>query len=590
MRTIGFLLLAAAAGCNSAAAAEWVIEAHYPDQATLARGAALFQHVSVDAARHTFRVDTDDEGIVALQDAGLRVSIDVIESARLHAFQQQMEEALLSGVQQRTPTGYPSIPGFACYRTVEGSYQTMDNLVAASPQLAEIHEIGPSWQKSNLSGGYEMRALRITNLTRAVADPERPKMVMFGSIHAREYTPAELLTRMAEWLVAGYGIDPQATWLVDHVDFRFILQANPDGRKRAETGIMWRKNTNNSNGSCSSNNHGVDLNRNFPFHWNVTGGAGSSGYRCDATYRGPSASSEPETKNLMRYVAGVPGLDGVYAGGVLEDRRPDAVSVPAPQDYAGLFFDIHSYSELVLWPWGDTSNAPPNRIGLETLGRRLAWFNGYTPQQADTLYSTDGTTDNTFYGALGVPAYTMELGTTFFQSCAAFETVIYPDNLKALQYAARAASAPYDLPSGPDVYSIDVSPVQQGAGGPYVTLTATIDDLRYQHSNGTQPTYAINAANAFLDIPPGAAGATAIPLSASDGSFNSKTELVEGSINLTGLAPGRHLIYVQGVNTFAGGAGTAGTPDAVFIEVPPAPITDRIFANGFETGTGLGGN
>ena len=42
-------------------------------------------------------------------------------------------------------------------------------------------------------------------------------MVVFGSIHAREYTPAELLTRMAEWLVSGYGTDPEATWLVDRL-------------------------------------------------------------------------------------------------------------------------------------------------------------------------------------------------------------------------------------------------------------------------------------------------------------------------------------------------------------------------------------
>jgi hypothetical protein len=201
-----------------------------------------------------------------------------------------------------------------------------------------------------------MRALRVTNLTTIAADPNRPKMVVFGSIHAREYTPAELLTRMAEWLVNGYGTDPQATWLVDHVDFRFVLQANPDGRKKAESGISWRKNTDTTNGACggtpgSSAQPGIDLNRNFPFHWNTTNGQGSSGTKCNLTYRGPTAASETETQNLVGYVAGTLGTNSAYSGGVLPDRRPDDVNIAAPDDYAGLFFDIHSYSQLVLWPW-----------------------------------------------------------------------------------------------------------------------------------------------------------------------------------------------------------------------------------------------
>lgn len=572
MRPSLLVVALAVLALDSARAEEWMVEAHYPDRAALTRAAGRFQHVAVDAQRKVLRVDTDEQGIAALEDAGLSVGIDTAGTAQLRAFQAQMQAALQSRRPQLGEGGYPTIPGFSCYRTVEGTYQTMDDLVAATPNLAEIHEIGPTWQKTQGSGGYTMRALRVTNLATAAADPDRPKMVVFGSIHAREYTPAELLTRMAEWLVHGYGTDAQATWLVDHVDFRFVLQANPDGRKKAETGIGWRKNTNTVDGACpgtpsSFMQPGIDLNRNFPFHWNTTNGEGSSDWSCDQTFHGPAAGSEPETQNLVRYVAGTSGTGG-YSGGALPDRRNGDLAGAAPEDYAGLFFDIHSYSQLVLWSWGDTQTPAPNDAALRSLGRRLAWFNDYTPQASVELYPTDGTTDDTFYGLLGAPSYTIELGTDFFESCSSFTSATYPKNLAALKYAARTAPAPYRLASGPDVYDLAVSPIAQGGAGPYVTVSATVDDTRYNQSNGTQATYGIWVGLAYVDTPPWQPGAVGIPLMASDGAFDSRTEAVSGNVNLSGLAPGRHLIYVQGVNMRGLPEGTPGAPDAVFVEVP----------------------
>ena len=567
-----------AAGLPAAQAEEWMVQAHYPDRAALVRATSKLQHAMVDTERQLLRVDADENGIAALEAAGLSVQIDVAGTARLRAFHATMAEALRAGTAPLSVGGYPTIPGYACYRTVEGTYQTMDDLAAAHPQLVEVHEIGPSWQQTQGSGGYAMRSLRVTNLATAASEPERPVFVAFGSIHAREYTPAELLTRMAEWLVTGYGTDPQATWLVDHVDFRFILQANPDGRKIAETGLSWRKNTNSVDGYCAWpawGDSGIDLNRNFPFHWNTTGGQGSSGDPCDDTFHGLSAGSEPETHNLVTYVAGTPGPGG-YTGGALPDRRGGSLFGPAPEDYAGLFFDVHSYSQLVLWSWGDTYTPAPNDAALRTLGRRIAWFNGYTPQAAVELYPTDGTTDDTFYGLIGTPSYTIELGVQFFESCTTFQNTTYPKNLAALKYAARTTAAPYRLPAGPDVRDITITAPQQGPGGMYVSLSATIDEQRYNNSNGIQTTYPIQSANAYIDTLPWAPGAVPIPLQASDGTFNAKVENVTGAIALTGLAPGRHLIYVQGVNTLAGG--TPGAPDAVFVEVS----IDWVFRDGFE--------
>lgn len=567
------------AGLHTVVAAEWVVEAHYPDQAALIRAAAQFQHVIVDAERQTLRVDTDEGGIDALEDAGLSVSIDQAATARLRSFYAQLAQANAAGL------GLDSIPGFQCFRTVEETYQTMDTMAANHPDIVAIDNLGPTWARTqDAAQGFDMRALRITNLATAATDPERPKMVVFGSIHAREYSPAELNTRFAEYLVNGYGTDPEATWLVDHNDFRLVLQANPDGRKKAENGISWRKNTDSTNGYCAgtpsgSAQPGIDLNRNFPFHWNIVpNNGGSSGTKCSLTYRGPAQQSEPETDNLLRYVAGTCTAAGDCMGGVFADRRSGPMNPPsqsgdggaaAPDDTTGFFVDIHSNAALVLWPWGDTTAAAPNQAALRTLGRRLAWFNNYRPEQSDSLYPTDGATDDTMYGLLGVPGFTIETnGSNFFEDCATFENDTAPTNIAALRYAARALHAPYRLPLGPDAYALAASAPAQGAGGLYTTVTATIDDLRYRQTNGTQATYPIQAANAYVDTLPWNANAVPVALAASDGNFDGKTETVRGDISLDGLAPGRHIIYVQGINTFGGGAGTPGTPDAVFVDVP----------------------
>ena len=149
------------------------------------------------------------------------------------------------------------------------------------------------------NNGWDIFVLRLTQST-----VPGPKPVFFANfaIHAREYTTAELGTRFAEFLAAGYGVDPDVTWLLDHHEVHLMLQSNPDGRKRAETGLLWRKNTNND--YCSNtDSRGADLNRNFDFQWACCGGSSSS--QCDTTYHGPTAASEPEIQVLQDYVKSI---------------------------------------------------------------------------------------------------------------------------------------------------------------------------------------------------------------------------------------------------------------------------------------------
>jgi carboxypeptidase T len=246
-------LLAAAVIASAAAHAHdqdalTFVSATYRDRAELQVIASRFQHVIIDEKKKTVSMEASHDDIAFLQHSGIRVEIDRDTTRRLH----EVETALQSEFQ--SDLGTESISGYSCYRTVEETYATMDGLASAHPNLARVVDIGPSWLRSRNAGtGYRMRVLLLNNTATDASFTSKPNMVVFGSIHAREYTPAEVLTRFGEWLVNGYGIDSEATWLLDNFRFHLVLQAKPDGRKKAESGLSWRKNVDNLNGVCSTN-------------------------------------------------------------------------------------------------------------------------------------------------------------------------------------------------------------------------------------------------------------------------------------------------------------------------------------------------
>ena len=109
--------LSSAALAQDAATQEWIVEAHYPDAAALARAARNFDHLIVDRKRQVVRVLTDANGAAQLREAGLDdLRVDEAGSARLHAFEQSRAQARSGGLAPE------SIPGFACLRTVEETY------------------------------------------------------------------------------------------------------------------------------------------------------------------------------------------------------------------------------------------------------------------------------------------------------------------------------------------------------------------------------------------------------------------------------------------------------------------------------------
>lgn len=491
---------------------------------------------AVDHEKKTVEAVLSPEEYDALVKEGRRVEI-LEEQTRLLNEPREGRASLAGG-----------IPGYSCYRTVDETYAAMAQLPNTYPNLASWNDIGDTWDKVTAGGkpGDDLRVLVLTNKARSGS---KARFFLMGGIHAREYTTAELATRFAEQLVSRYGTDPDVTWLLDYSELHVVVQSNPDGRRIAETGASKRKNTNTSEGSCSTTTYGVDLNRNSSFDW---GGAGASTSACNETYRGRSAASEPETKTLEDYILSL-----------FPDQRGPATTDPAPADATGLMLSLHSYGGYVLYPWSATTAAAPNATQLRTLGRKFNYFNGYQACQVSScLYSASGSTDAFAYGRLGIAAFTFEMGGAFFESCTTFENTIVPKNMPALYYAFKAARRPYQVAAGPDSINLALSASTVAQGTP-VTLTARADDTRYGTNGGTEGSQTIAAARYSIDAPSWVSGTPTYALSAVDGGFNSTAESVQATVFTSGLAPGRHTLFVESQDA----SGNWGVPTAIFLNV-----------------------
>lgn len=491
----------------------------------------------------------------------LVLQLDPADQARLapHALsikaatQWQQQQRQLQQERMATVTAAGQIPGFACYPTLDQTYSDAAQLAAQYPSLASWDKIGSGWAKTQGRPGDDLYALKISDSTKGPA--QKPKLLIYSAIHAREYATAALTLAFAKDLLSKAGQDADVDWMLAQHEVHLVLHANPEGRRIAETGVLWRKNINDS--ACANQSFGVDLNRNFSFSW-FSIPNGSSGNSCAETYRGPAKASEPEVQALESYTRAL-----------FADRRGPGPFDAAPADTAGIQLDIHSFSELVLWPWGETAQAAPNAAALKTLGYKLAWFNGYLPTQSIGLYPTDGTSDGVGYGELGVASFTFELGKAFFEPCASYQARVLPDNLRALYYALRVSSAPYLLPAGPDWAQLRLNTDANGriAANQLLQIKAQVTDAQASNHDGGLASQPIRSADVWLNQPPDSGIMPPQPLTATDGSFDSAQEEVQTTLDISKLGTGRHTLYFRATDS----TGQHGPLYARYFEVT-APV------------------
>ncbi|XP_027695965.1 carboxypeptidase A2 [Vombatus ursinus] len=198
---------------------------------------------------------------------------------------------------------------FGTYHTLEEIFQEMDNLAEQYPDLVSQLQIGYSFEK------------RPMNVLKFSTGGNKSAIWLDAGIHAREWVTQATALWTANQIASDYGKDPSITALLDTMDIFLLPVTNPDGYVFSYTkNRMWRKTRSTVSGSLCV---GVDPNRNWDAGF---GGPGASSNPCSDSYHGPSANSEVEVKSIVDFI-----------------KNHGEIKA---------FITLHSYSQLLMYPYG----------------------------------------------------------------------------------------------------------------------------------------------------------------------------------------------------------------------------------------------
>ncbi|KAK8049955.1 hypothetical protein PG994_011685 [Apiospora phragmitis] len=179
------------------------------------------------------------------------------------------------------------------------------------PQNSEILEIGAS---------YEGRQITGLHLWGSGGSGSKPAIYIHGTVHAREWIATMVVEYFAYQLVSGYGNNATIKGFLNSYDFYFF----PRFSYTQSNDRLWRK---NRMPRSSTSARGTDINRNWPYKWEVAGGASTNPSAED--YKGQVAGDTPEVKVLKAFT------DKLAAGKGIR-----------------LYIDFHSYGQYILLPYG----------------------------------------------------------------------------------------------------------------------------------------------------------------------------------------------------------------------------------------------
>ncbi|XP_071380683.1 carboxypeptidase B2-like [Centroberyx affinis] len=273
---------------------------------------------------------------------------------------------------------------YESYHSLEEIYEWINEVALAYPDMVETFSIGSS---------FENRSLQVLKLS-GEKKADKKAIWMDCGIHAREWISPAFCLWFVQHYLKNYKQDQNITHLLDNMDVYVLPVMNPDGYKYTwlhtltSRNRMWRKNRSHRKGSFCT---GVDLNRNFDANWCSEGASNNT---CFDTYCGPAAHSEPETQALAEFLR----------------NHSDSVQI---------YYTIHSYSQMLLFPFSYTRDKAPNHdelLGLvKEVAEKINASTGNTYKYgpgSETIYLAPGGSDDWAYD-LGIKyAFTFELQDT----------------------------------------------------------------------------------------------------------------------------------------------------------------------------------
>jgi carboxypeptidase T len=307
---------------------------------------SLASHDAKSVPTGGYRVDVfADEGEIAkLAAAGYQVMRHGDTRQASHDRQAELRKA----VAKTGPAHAGNLATLDRYLLVEEVESALGQVIATNRSFTELITLPhKTWE------GRTCTAIRIGTPT-SNSNP-RLGIYFLGGVHAREWGSPDILINFIIRLTDAYnnktGItlgqkqfsfsDVQA--IIETKTLYIFPQANPDGRAFSMNHHPdWRKNRRPApSGSSRPECVGVDINRNYDFLWDFTkyfdpnAPVQNSTDPCDAqVYIGPAPTSEPETRNAVWIL----------------DQHPDI----------RYFIDLHSYSEDILYSWGDADDQTTN--------------------------------------------------------------------------------------------------------------------------------------------------------------------------------------------------------------------------------------
>ncbi|KAM9471183.1 carboxypeptidase A1-like [Clarias gariepinus] len=264
--------------------------------------------------------------------------------------EEQREMLRAKSLQSRSTDDF----NYASYHTLNEINSFIDQLVQENPGFVSKIVIGQS---------YEGRPLNILKFSTGA---NRPGLWIDTGIHSREWVTQASGIWFSKKIVTDYGRDAELTDILNKYDIFLEIVTNPDGFQFTHTSNrMWRKTRKPNPGSSCV---GVDPNRNWDAGF---GGPGASSTPCSETYRGPRAHSEPEVKAIVDFVKSHGNIKA--------------------------FVSIHSYSQMLLYPYGYTKTPCKDQAELHELARKAI-------TELSSLYNTQyryGSIITTIYQASG---------------------------------------------------------------------------------------------------------------------------------------------------------------------------------------------
>lgn len=229
-------------------------------------------------------------------------------------------QKLIEVEKNRIAEGRSVLFGWENYHQLEEINGWMQEQERLHPNVVSVRSMGKS---------YEKRDIWVMKISHGGAG--KKAVMIEAGMHAREWIAPAVATFFINQLLNNNSTESQR--MAQEYDWHIVVNANPDGYVYTQKDRLWRK-TRRPYKSC----FGADPNRNFNSSWNTVGVHPNP---CSQIYPGPRVHSEKEVQAITNYISQVGNLR--------------------------LYISLHSYSQLLLIPYGYTDKVPDHNEDLHEI-------------------------------------------------------------------------------------------------------------------------------------------------------------------------------------------------------------------------------